>query len=227
MIDIPPWIQTFVLVGIAVVVMAVPIKVLYEMTKGSRDRTRRMQDLADRLRERFGNVAFERGLLGPHRIRFTYEGRPATVVQPDDDEIAIRLEPKVAPKFHAVVRTRGRISWPFTVLWESLRPLRRIRTFDPLIDESIEIFATSVFGGYLRELALDGIPAQGKPTGLAESLIVLRRAPGVRRFELRMSPVAGFRLWFQLRADDLVYRPDEMESAIHHAFRLYDLLVMY
>jgi len=227
MVDIPIWIQAFVLVGIGVVVLLVPLKIVYEMTKGSRDRTRRLEDLADRLKERFGGVRFERGLFGPHRIRFTHEGRPATILQPDENELAIRLEPKVAPKFHALVRTRAVIAWPFTVLWEAFRILPRIRTFDPLLDESLEIFASRTFGGYVRELAIDGIPAEGKPTGLAESLIVLRRAPGVRRFELRMSPAGGFRVWFELRADDLIYRPDELESAVHHAFRLYDLMVMY
>lgn len=227
MIEIPGWVQTFVLVGIVFVIVAIPIKVLYEMTKGARDRSQRLGDLADRLRERFGAVRVEGGFLSPRRIHFTLDGRPASVVRAADDEIAVRLEPKVAPKFHAIVRTRGRLEGSIAVMWESFRILRRVRTFDPLIDESIAIYATPVFGGYFRELAIDGIPAQGKPTGLAESLIVLRRAPGVRRFELRMSPSAGFRVVFKLRTEDLVFRPDELESAIHHSFRLHDLLVMY
>jgi hypothetical protein len=73
---------------------------------------------------------------------------------------------------------------------------------------------------------VDGIPAEGKPTGLAESLIILRKMPGVRRFELRMSPSGGFRLAFKLRADDLLYRAEELESAVHHAFQIYDLMVL-
>jgi hypothetical protein len=101
-----------------------------------------------------------------------------------------------------------------------------VRTHDPLIDDTLAIYASEPFGAYLRELALDGIPAQGKPTGLAESLVVLRRLPGVRHFEFRMSPASGFRLTFLLRADDLLYRPDDLEAAVHHAFRLYDLLVL-
>ncbi len=225
MVEIPSWVQAFVLVGVALVVVLVPIRVLYEMTKGTRDRSRRFEGLADRLRERFGAVRSEGGLLRPRRVHLSYEGRPASVLQPAPDEIVIRLEPKAAPRFHAIVRTRGRLEASFAILWESLRILRRVRTFDPLIDDSIAIYASGVFGSYFRELALDGIPAQGKPTGLAESLIVLRRAPGVRRFELRMSPAGGFRIAFRLHADDLLYRPDELESLIHHAFRLHDLLL--
>ncbi len=222
---IPPWIQAFVIGGIALVILVVPLKVVWEMTKGSRDRTARLRALADRLKERFGAVSFGWGILDRDRIHFTHEGRPTCVVQPDEDEIEIRLEPKVAPGFHVVVRTRGRFAWP--IAWESFRPLPRVLTHDPLIDESMAIYASGTFAGYIRDLALQGMPAGGKPEGLAESLIILRRLPGVEKFEFRMSPGGGFRVWFRLRTDDLVYRPDEMESAVHHAFRLYDLLVLF
>jgi hypothetical protein len=224
--QVPTWIQVFVLAGIGVVILLVPLKVLFEMTKGARDRRRRLHDLSDRLKERFGGVRIEHGLFGPSRIHFTHEGRPAVIFQPEEDELILRLEPKVQPKFHVIVETRGAIDWGFAIMWDSFRILYRVRTHDPLIDDTLAIYASGPFGGLLRELALDGIPAQGKPTGLAESLVVLRRLPGVRHFEFRMSPAAGFRLSFLLRADDLVYRPDELEAAVHHAFRLYDLLVL-
>jgi len=220
---IPTWIQAFVLAGVALVVLLVPIKVLYEMTKGTRDRRRKLQDLVDRVRERFGNARLERSLFAPDRISFTHEERAASIAQPDEDELLLRLEPKVPPRFPLVVRTRG-VSWPFAVLWESFRFLPRVRTFEPLIDESIDCYASGSFGALLRELAGEGFSAGGKPTGLAESLIVLRRTPGVRRFELRSSPSGGFRILFELHADDLRYRPDELEAAVHHAWRLHDLL---
>jgi hypothetical protein len=225
-IEIPNWIQTFVLVGIALVLIVVPVKILWEMTRGSRDRSRKTGDLAARLKERFGGVRVEGGALGPRRIHLTSEGRAAVVVQPEPDELVIRLEPKLAPKWHAVIRTRGRLSLPWTVMWESLRILPRRRTFEPLLDESLDFYAAGSFGAYLRELALDGLPAGGKPSGLAESLVVLRRMPGARSFEFRMSPSGGFRVRFLLRAEDLLHRPDELEAAVHHAFRLYDLLVL-
>jgi len=225
-IEIPHWVQVFVLVGIALVVIVVPIRILYEMTKDTRERNRRFKDLADRLGEQFGGVESRRSVFGLARIDFQHEGRPATVYQPADDEILIQLEPKVQPRFHVIARTRSSFTPNVAVMWESMKVLPRILTHDPLIDESIALYATPLFGGYLREAALDGIPAEGKPTGLAESLVILRRMPGVRRFELRMSP-AGFRISFKLRADDMLYRPEELESAVHHAFQLYDLLVMY
>ena len=39
--DIPVWVQAFVLGGIALVTLLVPAKILFELTKTSRDRTRR------------------------------------------------------------------------------------------------------------------------------------------------------------------------------------------
>jgi hypothetical protein len=226
MIEVPHWAQLFVLVGIALVVIVVPIRILYEMTKDSRERGQRFKDLADRLKERFGGVDAHRTVFGLSRISFSHEGRPATIFQPADDEIMIQLEPKIQPKFHVIVRTLGPFAGAFTVMWESFRILPRIPTFDPLIDESIALYASPIFGSYLREAMLDGIPAEGKPTGLAESLVILRKMPGVRRFELRMSPSGGFRLSFKLRTDDLIYRPEELEAAVHHAFQLYDLMVL-
>lgn len=227
MIEVPHWVQVFVLVGIALVVIVVPIRILYEMTKDSRERNRRFKDLSNRLRERFGGVESHRTLFGMSRIQFLHEGRPVAVTQPADDEILIQLEPKVEPKFHVIARTLGAWTPAVAVMWESFRVLPRVLTHDPLIDDSIALYATPLFGSYLREAALDGIPAEGKPTGLAESLVVLRKMPGVRKFELRMSPSGGFRLSFKLRSDDMLYRPEELESAVHHAFQLYDLMVRY
>ena len=226
MIEIPHWIQIFVLIGIALVVVVVPIRILYEMTNDSRDRSKRFQDLADRLKEKFGAVEAHRTIFGMSRIEFKHDGRPASVYQPGDDEILIQLEPKIEPKFHLIARTRGTLTPPIAMMWESFRILPRILTHDPLIDDSIALYATPIFGSYIREAALDGIPAEGKPTGLAESLVILGKMPGVKRFELRMSPSGGFRISFRLRSDDMLYRPEELESAVHHAFQLYDLLVL-
>lgn len=221
---IPGWIQLFVLAGIAFLTIAIPLKVLLEMTKSSRSRTRKAKELTERLKERFGEATFQGGFLAPPRIRVSSDGRKAVVIPEDEDEVRIRLDVPIAPKFPLVARTRGAVSWPFA--FEGWRLLPRLRTFDPLLDDGVAVYADGVFGAYVRELALDGLPAGGKPNGLAESLIILRRLPGVRSFEVRMSPSSGFRLRFELRSGDLLYRPDEMESAIHHAFALYDRLVL-
>ena len=227
MIDVPSWIQVFVLVGICTLLVVVPLRVLYAMTKESRKRSSRLEDLAERLKGRFEKVELARTFLGPSRIEIRHDGRPASIAQTNDEEILVRVEPKIAPKFHLIARTHRRFSPPVAFLAESLKFLPRVKTYDPLIDDGIAVYANPIFGGYLRVAALDGIPGEGKPQGLAESLVVLRRLPGIRSFELRMSPSGGFRIAFRLESEELVYRPDEMESAVHHAFRIYDVLVMY
>lgn len=223
--DIPVWIQLFVITGIILVIFVVPIRILWEMTRGSRDRKRRIEELADRLRERFNEVEIQRSLFGADRVRFKHEGRVVSMHLLEDDEVLFRLEPKISPKFPCVIKTKGGIVWP--IAWEGMRPLSRIPIHDPLLDDAVLIYTTPIFGGYLREAALAGIPLQGKPKGITESIIVLRRMPGVRRFRLMMSEDEGFRILFRLRTHDLVHRPDEVESAIHHLFALYDALVMY
>lgn len=219
--DVPSWIQLFVLGGIVLLALLVPAKILFELTKTSRDRTQRAQDLAERLRERFQEVAFERGFLAPHRVRFAHGGRKARIVLPEDDEIELRLE-GAAPPFPLVARTRGAIALPWALEGARLLPL--LRTFDSLIDDAVALYATGAFAGYVREAALDGLPAGGKPKGIAESLFVLRRVPGIRGFELRMSPSRGLRLRFTLRTQDLLHRPDELEAVVHHAWALFDAL---
>lgn len=226
MIEIPDGIRTFVLAGIGLLFVAVPLRVAWGMTRESRDRRRRLRELAGRLGGRFGSVRIEGGWLGPRRILLECEGRPAAVAQPSPGEIAVRVEPGAAPRAHAVIRTRGRFGRPFAWMAESFRFLRRVRTLDPLIDDSMDVYASASFGALIRELARDGVSPAGKPEGLVESLTVLRRLPGTAGFELRMSPSGGFRLRFRLRDEGLLYRPEDVESALHHAFRLYDLLAL-
>lgn len=225
MIDVPIWIQIFVITGIVLIVIAVPIRILWELTRGGRERRKKIHDIADRLRERFREVSLTRTPFGADRIRFKLDGRPVTLFFPDEDELLLRLDVKIAPKFPCVIRSKGGMEWP--VAFEGMRFLRRIRTFDPLLDDAVIIYSTSLFGAYVRELARDQIGLEGKPKGIAESLIVLNRTPGLRRFRLLMSELGGFRLHLHLRTEDLRYRPDEMEAVVHHALRLYDALVLY
>jgi hypothetical protein len=225
MLDIPLWIQIFVVAGIVLIIFVVPIRILWEMTRGARDRKRRVQEFADRLREKFAGVEIKKSVLGPDKIAFKHEDRKLTMQFPEDDEVLLSFDVNIAPKFPLVIKTKGGIEWP--VAWEGFRCLGRIRIYDPVLDDYVLIYSTPLFGAYLREAAQAAIPLQGKPKGITESIVILRRVPGVRKFRLTMSESRGFRIWFRLRTQDLVYRPDELEAVIHHAGRLYDALVLY
>lgn len=225
-IGIPVWIQVFVLGGIALLLVGVPARVLWGMTRRSRERARRLRDLADRLRGHLQDVRLEGGFPGARRIRAAHEGRPLALALPSPSELLLRLEPGRAPAARLIVRTRGRWDWPWAVLWDPPGFLRRTRTGDPLVDETLAVYASPALGSWIRELALSGTDPRIQPSPLVESLVLLRRLPGVERMELRISPAGGFLLRLRLRSEDLLYRPEDLESAAHHAFRLFDLLAM-
>ncbi|HXG60939.1 MAG TPA: hypothetical protein VNO22_06185 [Planctomycetota bacterium] len=222
--EIPDGIETFVLVGIGLVILAVPVRVVYEMTRGSRDRTRRLRDLADRLRGRFDSVRMESTFLGPPHLRLVHEGRPAVLFLPAEDAVAVRLDPGPDPIVRAIFRSRRPVRPPWAFAAEGWRVLGRVPSAEPLVDEAADIYADAAAAATIRELLTDGAPESAAPSPLVESLVVLSRLPGVRDFRLKISPRGDSRALFRLRTEDLIHRPDEMESAVHHAFRLHDLL---
>lgn len=222
--EIPDWIETFVLVGIGLLIVAVPVRVAYDMTRASRDRARRLRDLADRLRERFGPVRVESAFLGPAFLKLVHEGRTALVSLPGENAVALRLDPGPDPSVRAVFRSRRWVRSPFTFTKDGWRVLERVPAADPLVDGAVDVYADAATAWAIRDLWVGGAPESSSPSPLVESLVILAKLPGVREFQLRISPRGDSRALFRLARQDLVHRPDEMESALHHAFRIHDLL---
>src|SRR5262245_32686294 len=221
--DLPPWLPYFLIGGVALVVVGVPLKILWEATRAGRDRSMKIGQFVDRLRERFGEVALHRGMIGPDHISFKHEGRPGSIWISGVDEIALELDEKIGFPFPLVVKTRGRWTPPTALLgW---RTLPRIEIHEPMIDDAVAIYTTEVFGGYLRELILEGLPGEGKPAGVAESFVILRGALGVRSFRLTSTPGGQLRIRLRFHSEDLLFRPDDMESIVHHLHALHDKLV--
>ncbi len=210
MIEIPGWIENFVLFGLIFVVIFVPLKVFRDLTKDVRGRLKRVEGLAERLKERFGGVVVERG-FGPPRVRFTHAEKGVLLLAPSTRRLELRLEETISPKFP--VRMRSRRGWPWT--WVGGRLLGRV----PLGDPNWRVWTTPGFGAYLEELARE-------PASFTESLIVLRSLPGVSRVDLTLSPSSGLRLRLDLDQDDLAYRPDALEAALHHARAVHHELVV-
>lgn len=221
--DLPSWLPAFLIGGVALIVIGVPLKILWEATRSGRERSDKIGKFVDRLRERFSEVAFHRGAIGPSRVSFKHEGRACSIWISDVGEIAVQLDETIGCPFPLVVKTKGR--WTPGVAFVGLRGLPRVLTHDPMVDDAVAIYTTESFGGYLRELILDGMRVDGKPSGVAESFVVLRRAPGVRSFRLTAAPGGQMRLRLRLHGEDLLFRPDEMESIVHHLQALYDRLV--
>lgn len=226
MFGIPSYILYFVLGGIVLLLLVIPIRMVWLATRGSREREGKLRDFADRLKEKFREVAYVRGAFGYSGVRFQHEDRTFSMAVPSDRRALLKIEGPVHPAFHIFLREKRWTCLPWKFLWESLQLLRRFRIHDPLIDDDIALYSSGAFAAYLHDLVQKDIPAEGKPEGVAESLVVLSKLPGVRSFRITMSPSAGLRLHLRFRTEDLFYRPEEMESAAHHLAQLYNVFVM-
>jgi hypothetical protein len=223
--EIPAWIPYFVLGGIAFIIVVVPLKILWEATTSRRERSQKVEKFLDRLRERFNEVSFRRGIIGPSRVTFKHNARKVTLWIADLDELVVQLDENISCKMPMVVKTKGRWTPKWALL--GLRPLPRVLTHDSMIDDAVAIYATAALASYLYEVVQFSVTKEGKPSEVADSLIVLRRAPGVRKFRLTMTPEGPLRIRLRLSTEDMLYRPDQLESVIHHLQRLYDTLVAY
>jgi hypothetical protein len=202
---VPDWIQSFVLYGLILLAIVVPIRVAWEMTSGERRRRERIRRLAERLEERFGPVLQERGGL-----RFEHEGRSVRLRSPTEDRLEFRLEEALAPRVPVRFRLRG---WPWAWTGTPVRLPDRLA-------EGWRIRSTPGFGAYLEDLA-DAVPDQ--PAPFVAALAALRALPGLTSADLSLSPRSGIRL--RLDGRDLHYRPDLVEAALHQARRIHRELV--
>jgi hypothetical protein len=203
---VPDWIQSFVIGGLVLLAIVVPIRVIWEQTAGSRRRRERMRGLAERLEERFGPVLQELGGL-----KFEHEGRAVRLRSPSDERLEFRLDESIAPRVGVCCRRGG---WPWS--WSG----SRLALGDRLA-EGWRIWSTPGFGAYMEELAHAALPETPEP--FVSSLAALGRLPGLKGAELRLSPRGGVRL--RLDGRDLHYRPDLIESALHHARLIHRRLV--
>lgn len=222
---IPEWVQLFVLAGIGLVIVAVPLRLIWAATRGARLHGEKMDQFADRLRERFNEVKVHRGIIGPASFSFKHERRKFAVTVHDMRSLVVRLDESPSPKLPCVVTTKGRFTPPWAML--GLRVLPRVEMCDSLVDDAVAFYADAAFGGFVRDMITDAATIEGKPSGIVDSLTVIRRLAGVRKFRLAMVPEGAMSLRLKLRTEDVFYRPDALESACHHMGELYDRFVKY
>lgn len=212
------------LVTALVFLLVLPIKLLWSTLRKRRKASEKMRECANRLPEKFNEVKVGGFFTGAKKIRMKFKDRPLSLTQTGENEVTLRIESDGIPACPLLIKTRGRFLWAWTFFeWEFLP---RIVTNEPLLDEGFLLYAPPYFGEYLRERAHVETSTEGDPKGMTESLVVLRRLAGVRSFILRLSRRGGFRIVFRLRNDDLLYRPEELESAAHHAIQILDELAM-
>ncbi|HEY3225870.1 MAG TPA: hypothetical protein VGK61_02600 [Planctomycetota bacterium] len=218
---VPDWLPLFFMIGVLLVLVAVPARILWDATRKSRERDERLGRLADRMREKFGEVTPQRPFLGEPRIRFKVEGRKAVLELSDAKRLRLHMEEDSSVPLPVVIRSRR---WS---IWPTGPSLSRISTGDPIVDDDLEILAAPTFAGFLADRFLDGMAGETSRTDLTDSLIVLKGLPGVKRFEFRFAPDRGVAADLRLSTEDLIHRVDELGSLLHHLHQLHERFATY
>ena len=211
LIDIPDWIVTFMLGGIALLVIVVPIMVFRRAARGGKDGAKRMKDLATRLRERFPDVR-----EGNTTVKFQYDGRPCTLAVSFPHKVRLDLKDPVAPPFPVVFCRPTALRGKYLFFPEGFRWLKRFPVADPLLEERIRIYSTGSFGHYLSDVLAHVDEETDPEDRLSSHLIILSRLPAVTDFRLTASRRKGLRLHLKLSSEDILYRPDDIEAALFH-----------
>lgn len=222
---LPDWAYWFLLGGIGLVVVAVPVRILWKATRGRRAYSTRLDHLAVRLRETFSEVVVRRPLLSAATVDFKFERRKVSMVVKSAKHLILTIDEEPDVPLAVVLRS-ARWMKILSVMegWEVLSP---VPTGDPMLDMDVELYANGIFAGFLRDKILGETPMEGPPTGLAESLIIIKGTPGVKKFYLRFSPRTGTTLDLRLSTEDLFYRSEDLESLLHHVHVFHDFIVNY
>ncbi len=208
-------------ISILVLLVTIPAGLLWRAIRASRESDDRLSRLATRMREKFGEVTPRRPFFGPPQISFKVEGRKACLEITDKRRLRLRVEESPGVPLPVLIRSRG---WS---LWPAAGSLQRLRTGDPAVDDTMEIYAGATFAGFLSDRFLDGMDGETSRSELGDSLIVLKGLSGVKGFEYRFAPDAGAAADLRLKTEDLFYRVDELESLLHHLHQLHDRFANY
>src|SRR5262245_51713289 len=209
------------LFSILFLLISIPLGLLWRAIRGSHEQDDRVGRLAGRLREKFAEVTPRRRFFGPPQIAFKADGRRVHLEIVDKRRLRLRVEEETGVPLPVLIRSRG---WS---LWPAGGSLQRLATHDPLIDDSMEIYASTVFAGFLADRFLDGVGGETSRSELGDSLMVLGRLSGVKAFEFRFAPDFGATADLRLKTEDLFYRVDELESLIHHLHELHERFATY
>jgi hypothetical protein len=209
------------MISILVLLVSIPLSFLWRAIKASQGRDELVGRMAARLREKFSEIVPRRPFFGPPRISFKADGLKVHLLIADKKRLGLHIEESPGVPLPVLIRSRRWSIWPAGGL------LQRISAHDPLVDDSMEIYASTIFAGFLADRFLDGNAGETSRSELSDSLLVLGNLSGVKAFEFRFVPDHGTMADLKLKTEDLYYRVDELESLIHHLHKLHTRFATY
>ncbi|HKS16704.1 MAG TPA: hypothetical protein VJU16_05290 [Planctomycetota bacterium] len=215
------FIPVFFIFSLLLLLVTIPAGLLWRAIRSSRESDERLRRLAERMREKFGEVKPRRPFFGSPRIAFKVDGREAHLEITDSRRMKVRVEESPGVPLPVIIRSRGWSMWP------AGGSLQRVSMGDAVIDDSTEIYAGATFAGFLSDRFLDGLGGETSRSELGDSLIVLQNLSGVKSFEFRFAPDSGAGADLKLKTEDMFYRVDELESMLHHLHALHERFAKY
>ena len=107
--------------------------------------------------------------------------------------------------------------------WAGMTPIARRRpAWDR--DGDCSFYLPPTLHGYLSALDEGPSAGSGQGGGIEASLTVLRSLPGVKRFRIECDSIGLVAATLKLDSDDLMARPDRLESLLHHVRQVRMLL---
>lgn len=214
--SVPPYLLTFFAAALGLVVAAIFIRSAVQAHARRDEERKRFERLRDALREFAPQAEVEDPVWSGPRITAVFEETHFTIWTPTPRQIIVLagdLELGDRLLSHPWVIAYPSRWAPFA--WAGLTPIARRRpAWDA--DGDWTFFLPPTLHGYLSAMDHDA--------GVEASLTVLRSLPGVKRARLECDSIGLVTATLALDSDDLMARPDRLESLLHHVRQVRMLL---
>lgn len=190
------------------------VRRLRELARERREKRVPYDRLLASVREIRSDAKLEEPFWGKPYVALEEDGRPVEIRRPSPGRIVVRVLP----------RGGYAVGLPWVIRWPARWRLFHCfsgwigRTSLPQHDWSRE------FEWYLHDGILGFVKDVVVGDELRAPLVVLRSLAGVRWFRVQYHPLDGLRATFDAPAEDLLTRPEHLDSMLHHLRGMMKLL---
>lgn len=214
-LELPEYAGVFFLAALGVLTAAILVRMLGRARAAGPGAREKRAALESSLREAFGDVEVVTLPFGLTRLRVRpptpKEGEPPlawTLRLPRPTRLEVESEEPLPGLPCLIVAPAG----PGWLNWLRFWLPRPITTGDRLADATFRVHPSPSLRPLAFELVQSGT--------LVEPLVVMRRLPGVRQLEIETG-ASGCRAILELAGDELLYRPERLESLLTNLEKVY------